>query len=190
MTFILRDAALSFINTWFFQIILSLMEIRQTIIKKHPDFVIRKIPIYNLLTNNVLYPFLSPRGLVYLIGVLVYPDIITSDKFSIECVAPVPVHIVISEVTHVLRTMVFVLFAWLFFTDGRRSEWLYLFPKSHLYLGLLCFFFLVFLLLGCKSCGKGQQKSQQKEHPPVHDVSLLSSGYVCCSHGFCLFVLG
>lgn len=57
MTFILRDAALLFINTWFFQIILSLMEIRQTIIKKHPDFVIRKIPIYNLLTNNVLYPF-------------------------------------------------------------------------------------------------------------------------------------
>ena len=62
-----------------------------------------------------------------------------------------------------------------FFTDGRRSEWLYLFLKSHLYLGLLCFFFLFFLLLGSKSSGKGQQKSQQKERPPVHDVSLLSS---------------
>ena len=94
----------------------------------------------------------------------------------------------IIEVTHVLRTMVFVLFAWLFFTDGRRSERLYLFLKSHLYLGLLCFFFLFFLLLGSKSCGKGQQKSQQKEHPPVHDVSLLSSGYLCCSYGFCLFL--
>lgn len=61
-----------------------------------------------------------------------------------------------------------------FFTDGRRSEWLYLFLKSHLYLGLLCFSFLFFLLLGCKSCGKGRQNSQQKERPPVHDVSLSS----------------
>lgn len=89
-----------------------------------------------------------------------------------------------------LRLWLTKLISLLFFTDGRRSEWLYLFLKCHLYLGLLCFFFLFFLLLGCKSCGKGQQKSQQKEHPPVHDVSLLSSGYVCCSHGFCLFVLG
>lgn len=84
-----------------------------------------------------------------------------------------------------------------FFTDGRRFERLFLFLISHLSLGLLCFFFLFFLLLGSKSCGKGQQKSQQKEHPPIHDVSLLfhdvsllSSWYVCCSHGFCLFVLG
>lgn len=62
-----------------------------------------------------------------------------------------------------------------FFTDGRRFERLFLFLISHLSLGLLCFFFLFFLLLGSKSCGKGQQKSQQKERPPVHDVSLLSS---------------
>ena len=75
-----------------------------------------------------------------------------------------------------------------FFTDGRRFERLFLFLISHLCLGLLCFFFLVFLLLGSKSCGKGLQKSQQKEHPPVHDVSLLSSWCVCCSHGFCLFL--
>ena len=75
-----------------------------------------------------------------------------------------------------------------FFTDGRRSEWFYLFLKSHLYLGLLCFFFLFFLLQGSKSCGKGQQKNQQKEHPLVHDVSLLSSW--CVLFAWLLFVLG
>lgn len=68
----------------------------------------------------------------------------------------------IIEVTHVLRTMVFVLFAWLFFTDGRRSERLYLFLKSHLYLGLLCFFFLFFFFWAASPVGRGSRKASRR----------------------------